>query len=104
MAKTKAEIKKLGIEKNDFQLLDTYDKLYREHSLIAQMMRERILHMQYTILEKLDPESAEKFKYEFVRVEIDWERKMLLIIPTEDPEKKAAEVEHLIKKGSSDKN
>lgn len=89
--------KYFGIQKQDFVLLDTYDKMFREHSLIAKLMRERILQHQYVILEALDKDLAEAYRREFVRIEIDWERKQLIVIPTDDPQKKAEEADELIK-------
>ncbi len=90
--------KEFGIKKQDFQLLDTYDKVYREHTLIAQAMRERLVILQHTLLEEIDPELAERYKKEFIQVEIDWDKKMLVIHPTNDPAKKAEEATELIKK------
>lgn len=88
--------KEFTIVEQDLEQLKQYDLWFREHHLIAKMMRERIVDMQHYMLNAIDPALAERAVRGFVEVNIDWERKVLIVTPTADKEKKAEEAEALM--------
>jgi hypothetical protein len=94
------KIKEFGIEKQTFAQFNNLDRLERDHSFIAKMLREQIKLLKYEALIPLDKEIAENYKKGFCEVNIDWDKQMLLVIPTNDPAKKAEEVDQLIKVNS----
>jgi len=80
-----------------FQTLDFLDKKFREHKYLSQVMNEEMIRTQAAVLKAENPEMFEQMVKGFIRLDIDWKHKQLVIIPTNVPEKKAEEVAETLK-------
>lgn len=98
------KLNKVKIPKDLLKTMDVLDRLYREHRLQAELMREEMIRTEAIILEKEDKELYERFAKGFIRLEVDWDTQEIVAVPTEDPQKKAQEVAEALSKNHENSN
>lgn len=86
--------REIKIPKEFIPELDACDRMLREHTLLAQLLREEIIRAQGAIIAKVDKDLFERFKRQFVTAQIDWAKKTIVFVATDDPNLKAQEVEY----------
>mgnify|MGYP001591099915 CR=1 FL=1 len=76
---------------------EALDKIYREHKLFAELIRQHIVGKQENILIENDPELFAQYNKGFVGMVIDYEKKRMIVTPTTDPQMKRQEAGELLK-------
>lgn len=79
------------IKSNDFEQVEQYDRMMREHNWIAMQAGNELNRKKLEIAIANDPELEARWKKGFVDIGIDWKTKELVVSPTMDPQKKALE-------------
>lgn len=87
-----------NISEQEFESLDSMDRLIRDHNFQAQIIGNELMRAKMKIALKHDKDLKRQWENKFVDIGIDWKKKELVVSPTMDPEAKAREAADAIER------